>query len=99
MFVQNVFDPTRSTDILGDELVNAEKPRDYEQASEGVESEPVESSSVSIRRLMYENHAVVDSVSARISQPRRSQKRGNKLHNISQPTTQQSITSTPKKKR
>lgn len=68
MFVQNVLDPARSTDILGDELINAEKPWDYEQSGEGVEGEPSKRTSASIRRLMYENHAVVDSVSARISQ-------------------------------
>lgn len=68
MFIQHIFDSTRSTDILGDELVNAEKPWDYEQSGEGVEGEPSKRTSASIRRLMYENHAVVDSVSARISQ-------------------------------
>ena len=56
MFVQNVFDPPRAANIVGDKLVDAKEPWHCEQASERPECEPNRDPFMSVVR---KNHGVV----------------------------------------
>ena len=55
MFVQNVFDPPRAANIVGDKLVDAKEPWHCEQASERPECEPNRDPFMSVVRSKLED--------------------------------------------